>query len=254
MNKNDLARAITKAGMILLENGAETYRVEDTMKRICYAYGADVVDAFATPTLVIISFSLDNELYHNIKRTQLKSVDLHKIDLINDLSRTIQTQQISLDEFYKQLECIEHGKKYSSRITKLGAAICTFGFALFFGGSFTDALSSLVLGMVVQSVMLKMESIDFTSFFKFLILGAFVTMMSFLLYRFHLCQNIDTLIISVNMLLVPGLAITNAIRDLVNGDLVSGLARSQEAVFIAVAIALGSGLVFALAGGYGYVI
>ena len=58
MDCNQLARAATKAGEILLESGAETYRVEDTMKRICFAYGAEVVDAYATPTMLLISFSI----------------------------------------------------------------------------------------------------------------------------------------------------------------------------------------------------
>ena len=68
--------------------------------------------------------------------------------------------------------------------------------------------------------------------------------------KLGLCHSIDTLIISVIMLLVPGLAITTAIRDTVSGDLVSGLARTAEALFVAVAIALGSGLMFTLLGGY----
>ena len=54
MDSNQLARAVTKVGMILLESGAETYRVEDTMTRICKAYGADVVDAYATTTMLLI--------------------------------------------------------------------------------------------------------------------------------------------------------------------------------------------------------
>ena len=83
-----IARAATTAGVILLESGAETYRVEDTMTRICKAYGADVVDAYATPTMLLISFSIHGDLVHNIKRTSIKSVDLQKIDRINALSRT----------------------------------------------------------------------------------------------------------------------------------------------------------------------
>ena len=58
MDANALAKVATKAGMILLESGAETFRVEDTMRRIVLAYGANIVDAYATPTLIIISFSL----------------------------------------------------------------------------------------------------------------------------------------------------------------------------------------------------
>lgn len=48
------------------------------------------------------------------------------------------------------------------------------------------------------------------------------------------------------MLLVPGLIITNAIRDTIAGDLVSGISRAIEAIFIAIAIAVGSGIIIKL--------
>lgn len=247
---NKLARAATRAGMILLESGAETYRVEDTMKRICLSYGAQVVDSYATPTLLIISFSLDEELCHNVKRTQIKNVDLSKIDKVNDLSRTIASEQLSLDAFHDKLLEIDNEKKYSDRLMVLGAAICTFGFALFFGGSIMDAISACLIGIILKIITIQLDKIDFTSFFKYLVSGAFVTCCSIIFMKLNICDNLDTTIISVDMLLVPGLAITNAIRDTVSGDLVSGLARTAEAFFIAIAIAIGSGIVFMLLGGY----
>lgn len=250
MDCNQLARAATKAGEILLESGAETYRVEDTMKRICFAYGAEVVDAYATPTMLLISFSIHGELCHNIKRTQIKSVDLSKIDKVNDLSRSILDSSMSLEEFCFRLEKINQERVYRNWIMVLGAAVCTLGFAFFFKGTLKDALCAAVIGMLLKLLMIQMDRIDFNSFFKYLIGGAFTTLCAIIASKLGVCHSIDTLIISVIMLLVPGLAITNAIRDTVSGDLVSGLARTAEALFVAVAIALGSGLVFTLLGGY----
>lgn len=249
MDCNQLARAATKAGMILLESGAETYRVEDTMKRICEAYGADVVDAYATPTLLIISFSIHHELYHNVKRTQIKTVDLSKIDKVNDLSRSILATSMPLEEFYIRLEKIHEEKPYPKGIMIFAAALCTFGFAFFFRGTMRDALCAFVIGALLKICMIELDKIDFNSFFKYLMGGAITTILAILCTKWNLCDSMDTLIISVIMLLVPGLAITNAIRDTVSGDLVSGMARTTEAILIAVAIALGSGLVFASLGG-----
>lgn len=250
MDCNKLARAATKAGMILLESGAETHRVEDTMKRICMAYGADVVDAYATPTMLLISFSIHGELCHNIKRTQIKNVDLNKIDKVNALSRNIIAQSMSLEEFYIRLEKIDHEEMYKHHISVLGAMVCTFGFAFFFNGTIKDALCSALIGGLLKIVMIQLDKIDINAFFKYLSGGAFTTLAAGITNHFSLCSSLDTVIISVIMLLVPGMAITNAIRDTVSGDLVSGLARTAEALFVAVAIALGSGLIFMLLGGY----
>lgn len=250
MNVNTLAKTVTQAGMILLESGAETYRVEDTMKRICLSYGASIVDSYATPTLIIISFSLNDELCHNIKRTQIKNVDLTKIDKVNDLSRRSEKEHIPITEFQKELDKINNEKPYPNNMMILGAGICTFGFALFFNGTLLDAFASLMIGMALKLLTNQFDKIDFNSFFKYLISGAFVSFLSCIVYYLHLCDSVDIAIISVNMLLVPGLAITNAIRDTVSGDLISGLGRSAEALFIAIAIAIGSGMILMLMGGY----
>lgn len=50
------------------------------------------------------------------------------------------------------------------------------------------------------------------------------------------------LLLDVLMILTPGIAITNSLRDIIDGNYVSGQARLVEAFFIATAIALGVGL------------
>lgn len=244
---NKLAKVITKAGRILLENGAETSRVEDTMARICYAYGASVVDSYVTPTLLILSFSLDNELQHNIKRIQTRNTNLSKVSAVNALSRAIVTNPLDLDELSIKLDEIDNTTSYRDYELLFGAAICVFGFAYFFGGNLKDAIVSMVIGLVTYKLLLSLEGISFTTFFKYSVCGALMTLLAIIAGYFNLC-NRDIVIISTIMLLVPGLAITNAIKDTVNGDLVSGMARAVEAIFIAVAISLGSGLIFMIVG------
>lgn len=249
MNSNQLARAVTKVGMILLESGAETYRVEDTMTRICKAYGADVVDAYATPTMLLISFSIHGDLVHNIKRTSIKSVDLQKIDRINALSRRIVVDQIPIDDLLVLLEEYNSQPKYKDFTMIMAAGIATFGFGFFFGGTLIDALCAFLLGILMKIILIFLNKIEFNPFFTNVIGGAFITLGSYVFKCMGVCDSMDIVIISTIMLLVPGLALTNAIRDSVSGDLVSGLARTTEAIFIAIAIALGSGIMFTLIGG-----
>lgn len=250
MDLNQLAKTATYAGEILLENGAETYRVEDTMNRICHAYGASVVDSFATPTLLIVSFSHEENLIHNIKRIHNRSVDLNKIDEINTLSRSIHEQQLSISQFYEELEKIRNKKRYSQPMTLFFSAVCTFGFAFFFQGTLKDACCAFVIGIILQTVMQMLSKLEINAFFNNVIGGATATLMAIIMQRMNLMDSLDTVIISSMMLLVPGLAITNAIRDTVSGDLISGLSRTAEAFLVAIAIALGSAAVFMLLGGF----
>ena len=116
LEHDTLARTVTKAGMILLENGAETNRVEDTMYRLCKAYGASVVDTYATPTLLIVSFTLNGQLVHNIKRIHIQSTNLSRIDAVNTLSRQACAGNLTcsqLDEKLNEVKAIFHTCMYS---------------------------------------------------------------------------------------------------------------------------------------------
>ena len=92
MDLNKLLKISTLAGKIMLESGAETYRVEETISRICIAYGAHTADSFVIPTGIIVTITYYDEVATLVKRITSRGVDLNKIDAINDLSRKIQTQ------------------------------------------------------------------------------------------------------------------------------------------------------------------
>lgn len=249
MNCNKLAKTVTKAGIILIESGAETNRVEDTMVRLCKAFGASVIDAYVTPTLLIISFSYKDELVHNIKRVHIKETNLNKIDMVNALSRQVCNNEMDFDIFNEALDLMNDVKPYSLPIKLLGAAICTFGFTYFFKGSLLDAIFALLIGVITQGMVILFDRLHISSTFKYFISGAILTLSAILsAHFFHISR--DLVIISSIMLLVPGLAITNAIKDSVNGDLVSGLTRGAESILIAMSIAIGSGICLILLGGF----
>lgn len=241
INYNKLAKAITRCGVILLKSGAEIHRVEDTMERICYAYGAKTVDSYATPGMLIISFSFEDDsiLYHNIKRVHGSEINLNKIDEINALSRSLNKKLLSVEELNKQLDKIDNHKTYNNPILYLGALICSIGFAIYFNGTFLDIAFSAVMGLLMKIMLTKLEKIQVSSFIKNVFGGLFlVTITHIASLFFNINKNIVSM--SVIMLLVPGLAITNAIKDGVNGDAISSLSRMIEAIVVAIAIALGS--------------
>ena len=70
------------------------------------------------------------------------------------------------------------------------------------------------------------------------------------LNQIGLAPSLDALIIGCLMLLVPGVALTNAMREIVAGDTYSGLSRTAEAILIATGIALGA----AVGLGIGYIL
>lgn len=245
MDTNRVLDTATKAGKIMLENGGETYRVEETMIRIALALGVRSIDVYATPTVIILSAKDENYKNHStLKRTYGISFNLDKISKINNLSRSIEMKHLDIDDLEKELNIIEHKMGYPNVLTILASAMAAGFFTLLFNGNIRDFFCALLIGAVIKSTTLFLSKFSVYGFFINLVGGMEAAGIALFLYKINLCSHYDKAIIGSIMLLVPGLSITNAIRDTINGDLVSSVTRTMEAIFTAVAIAVGTGMMF----------
>lgn len=247
MDTNQLLEMIGYAGKLLIENGAEIYRVEETMVRLCTSF-QEVEDAesFVTPTGIMLSITVNKTTYTKVLRVRNKGVDLNIIDKVNSLSREASSTKFSIVQLDERLHEISKEKRYSFLITLFFSALSAGGFGLFFGGSMLVALCSFVIGMLIKSVSYALEQKDMNNFFTNAISAGIAAAVALLFHELFPSASLDIMMISSIMLLVPGLAITNAIRDTVSGDYLSGVSRGVEAVLVAVAIAGGIGFVLSI--------
>lgn len=246
MEPDVLLKASTLAGRILLESGAETIRVEETVTRICDAFLVDDANAFATPTGLFVSFDWKDKTYAKVLRIKGSGINLEKINLVNDISRKCTVQNINEQEAYAQLKTLPAYKGYSPRIKLIASGFVAMFFTYLFEGSFTDGLCAFFVGLSVQLGSSFMDKKNINSIVKIMLLSAMLTFITLGFTYIGLVQNRDTVIIGSLMLLVPGVAITNAVRDSIAGDLLSGITRGIEACLIAIALALGAGMVLSL--------
>ncbi|MCD2345310.1 threonine/serine exporter family protein [Clostridium guangxiense] len=245
MQENKVLNLAAHAGKIILENGAETYRVEETMVKICTAFDIKDADSFVTPTGIMLSITCNNgEIVSAVRRVQSRTVNLEKISKINNLSRTIQKSRLSIDDVEKELKVIESDKSYSNLTMIFFAGIGAAFFTLIFGGGLTDFFVSLIIGFLIKYVSIVFSKINLNDFFVNIIGGSISALTALIFYKLGVIHSVDKSIIGSIMLLVPGLAITNAVRDTIAGDLVSGVTRGLEAFLTAVGIAVGTGIVF----------
>lgn len=241
MDMNEILHVSTFAGKIMLESGAETYRVEETICRICKTYGADEAESFVTPTGMMISIYNKGKTYSLIRRISKRTIDLDKVDKVNDLSRNIANNKLSVSELKSRLQDINNNKRYGTNITILLSGLAAFCFVFLFNGHIREAISSFFIGIVIKSLYIKFSNLQINDFFINIITSAITAILAILFLKIGFITDIDTTIISSIMLLVPGLAITNAIRDTLSGDLVAGITRASEAFLVAVSVAIGSG-------------
>lgn len=232
------------AGSIMLINGAETYRVEDTMERICYSrLGVNFSYAFVIPSAIFITVSCNGELISSLKRVTPEATNLNKIHLVNSFSRKFVSTDLTIEEGLQEINKINNIQLYSFRERLLLSGVITSTFSGMFGANLVDMGLSFLIGIITLGFLNILSSRNFITFIENFIAGSIIAFLSYFTERIGLATNIDLIIIGVMMPLLPGYALTNAIRDAISGDHVSSLSRSIDAIISGLALALGVGTI-----------
>jgi uncharacterized membrane protein YjjP (DUF1212 family) len=243
MNYQALFKTAMLAGEIMAQSGAETFRVEDTMIRIMKAAGLSSVEVYATTTGIVATLSDPSmEPITGVKRIANRSNNLSRINDVNQISRNICDGIISVEEAYEKLEDIRNSKTYNGWIIAIATMISMGGFVGIFGGSFMDCFLAGINGIFIV-IIGKLADNRVGSAFIMDMAKSFVLAvitMAFAKYIGGIDRNL--IIIGSIMPMVPGVPITNAIRDTLQGDYNSGTARAVEAFVISLGIAVGVGL------------
>ncbi|WP_110113592.1 threonine/serine exporter family protein [Bacillus sp. CGMCC 1.16541] len=231
------------AGKIMLESGAETGRVEDTMTRIAASFGINDAHSYVTPTGIV--FSANGMAPAKLIRISERTTDLRKVTLVNSISRNISGGQVSLQEAHQLLEEIKDRNLMFPIWVQIAAASISSGcFLIMFDGLWQDFIPAMIAGGIGFSCLLYLHYIVQIKFFAEFSASLVIGFLSFLFIQVGIGHELDKIIIGSVMPLVPGLLITNAVRDLMSGHLVSGISKGAEAFLTASAI--GSGIAVVL--------
>ena len=223
-------------GYHLAMGGAETFRVEDTVRRVLAAYGAQC-EVFAIP-----SFEAANgKPLTLMKRIGFHGNDLESVEKFNALSRRICTLTPPPEEAMHWLKETEAScRSYSVPLQYLGSLLGGLGFGIVFGGSLRDSLLAGLLGLVIGFVNRLTSRLEVNPFFSTIAASFFMALAAYAAAGVGLADYVDSAIIGALMLLVPGLLITNSMRDIIYGDTNSGINRIVQVLLSAFAIALGT--------------
>ena len=237
------------AGMLILESGGETGRVEDTIIRMCSAAGFTGTMVSATPTAIYMTL-IGHEpkiRLSLVQRTSARVIDLTVLERANHISREFIDGNITSDEAAKQLADLrapKAKKRFDLLLNMLVAAFSVSMFPLVYGGKPMDAAVSAVCGAVtvlIQSLFGRTARAFITQFVICLLGGAAIGAISAASLSLPGVSGIYMIAVGAMVPLLPGLAMTSAIRDTIMGDLVSGVARFAEVTMSALSLAGGMG-------------
>ena len=163
--------------------------------------------------------------------------------MVNSFSRNFVESNMSVKKGIDELKKINKAENYNYCLRIILGSMAAAFFSLLFGGTFLDFLSSFLVSIAVVLVVDKLGESDSTFFVNNLIGASVASILAILAVTIGIGTNLDKIIIGAIMTLVPGVAITNAIRDTISGDFISGLSRGMEAIITALSIALGVGVI-----------
>lgn len=245
VNGQEPVQVCLLAGKIMLQSGAETYRVEDTMTRMADALGLAGSHSYVTPTGIV--FQSGEAESAKLIRIVERTTDLQKVAAVNDVSRKLGSGGLTAGEAYNMLLGIEGGKHAYPMLLQIGAAAVSSGcFTLMFRGQLADFIPGVLCGGAGFTAYLLFHRLVRVKFFAEFTASLLVGLLAVMFVWLGLGRELDKIIIGSVMPLVPGLLITNAVRDLMAGHLVSGLSRGAEAFLTAFAIGAGIAVVFTL--------
>jgi uncharacterized membrane protein YjjP (DUF1212 family) len=234
------------AGELMMKSGAEVYRVEDTIIRICKACRIDYVECFATTTGITLSLDKggDNSDMHTfVKTIKGISTDLERISMINKFSREFTTTDMSVDDGLDRLRAIAAAPTFSLPLRLLGAALVGAFMCPYYGGGLPDMCMSAGAACVGYMIFVGVNRLKLAGFIRVFISCLGCAMVVLALAGIYPWHNTTAMIISSVTIFMPGVAITNAARDLLSGDMLAGVARATDAAITAAAISGGAGII-----------
>jgi uncharacterized membrane protein YjjP (DUF1212 family) len=245
LNPEEVLLFAADAARVMLESGGETYRSEETAVVVAGALGGVEAECYATPTGVTLSFvGGDGRVHSIVRRIKRRAMHLERVALVEGIARSLVAGSMDFGAASDELGRVEALRGRGVAVSSAAAAAGAGCFTVLFGGAWNDALVAAVAGALVSRLPPAMARKQLPDFFANLVAGAAATLLCLGARRLGLATGADATVIGVLMLLVPGIAITNAIRDTIAGDLVAGVARGADAFISAAGISVGAGAAY----------
>ena len=230
MDQKKLMEPLKLAGKLIMENGGETYRVEETVCRMGKAFGLREVESFAVPSGVFVSFQCeDGSIQTSVLRVHRGETNLSCVNEVNEVSREVEAGKLDWQGAWDALKAIEQEADPAPQ-----------GIRILASGMLVQAMNALMERQHLHGL----SALLFGSFLATLIPhGARSLYAGFL---------VEAVAAGALMPMLPGLAMTNAVSDTLRGDMVSGMSHFSQAVLTAGLVAggaLAAATVFRMAGG-----
>lgn len=240
MDTDGLIRVLLDMGEELISSGAEIYRAEDTLRRMAKAYGAADCEVFIITSSIVITLTMEGESPKTQTRRIRRTVDNNftKLEDLNALSRNVCAHPVPVGELQSRMKKTAAGRTRRRKLL-LGDILAAAAFAMFFQGTVLDAAAAGGIGAFIFFLTVYLGPVCMNPVVSEFLSSFFSGLLICILCRVFPFLHLGRIMIGDIMLLVPGVAFTNSIRDVLLGDTLSGIVRFVEALLFAAVMTIG---------------
>lgn len=247
--RSELLCELLEFGRSMLLCGADIRYIELTLEQVGRAFGLSEMSVFVITSVIIITAQNDEgeERTQTIRINEKVATNFTKLEAYSDLAHKMVASPMSVRQFSAQRKRIDETSQ-TRFIAYAGAVLAAGGFAIFFGGQVADGVIAALIGIIFCFMQRHIRPYC-PNDIVFNFIGCFV---AGLLINF-VCRLLPQLTpamitIGVIMLPIPGIPITNSVRDMLSGDTMTGILRFVESLLITCGIAGGFVASMALVG------
>ncbi len=239
MDYNLLVDTTILVGEIMLKNGAETYIVEQTMDKLLKTTNMKHIETVVMTTSIVVTLS-DPKIEHitAVSRIHDRTTNLNRIYNVDNLVEQYCEEKIDLEELFHSLKKLKKFNQYRQLLKNIALILIPPAFTIMLNGTWIDAISATVCGIMLVLLHKLFLYVKTNDFVKNTFIILVVTIISEILSKL-IGSSVESVIIGVMMPYVPGIAITNAARDTLSADYMSGAGRLLDALIQAFAVAIG---------------
>ncbi len=244
----DVAAAVdlvVRLGAIMLSAGSPTDDVERSMGVAARALGLGRVTAAVSFGSITLSYTAGPE---GQPATAMQMVgervsDYRRLSSAARLVNELRTGEADRSRAAAEVERIEAlGSAWPEPLTSLAQAVSASASTVLFGGSALDALATLIIGVLVQPIIVRLDGSGLPPFFRSLIGPLISSLLVAAAVAFGTPINAGLVLTGSLLRFLPGAALVAGMRDLIDQSIISGSARLAEALFLGAAVASGIAL------------
>lgn len=224
---------------VLIEAGCSSNRLESLAENLGKMQNIGV-ECFATPTSVIVTASWQGQKITRLSRIKSWSLNLDKIQKVNDLIIELSEKKLVVSEAFQALKNIdEQGLPFKDWLVTIAGGGAGAGIIYILQGSMNDIFVGVIFSSFLTGLRIFLSKGQLRKYLNDF-LSTFITSVLILLwgkYVGHINNNL--VLIGCIVLIMPGLIFLNAIHEIALKNLISGTSKLVEAFVSAMSISFG---------------